>query len=88
MRNAKLVIPLLSFWIFSGCADQDRASLRDCAEATTLEARLMREYSELLMSTDPATGPIHIDAYKKALSAVNNWKRSACPKEEEPTEKR
>jgi len=81
MHNAKLVIPLLTFWLFLGCADQDRGSLRDCAEATALEARLMREYSEVLSSMDSAIGPAHASAYKKALPAAAEWKDNVCQKD-------
>lgn len=74
--------------LVGGCADHDRQSLRECAEATALEARLMKEYSEILSSKDSAIGPVHATAYSKALRAVFNWKESACPKVEEPAEKR
>jgi hypothetical protein len=86
----KLTLTMLPFVTFAlaGCDDHDRQSLRDCAEATALEARLMKEYSEILSSKDLAIGPVHATAYSKALRAVFNWKESACPKVEEPAEKR
>lgn len=61
--------------LLGGCADHDRQSLRDCAEATALEARLMKEYSEILLSKDPGIYPIHATAHSKALTAVFKWKK-------------
>ncbi len=81
MHNAKLVMPTRSFWIFSGCTDQDHMALRDCAEATALEARLLREYSEVSSQKDSAIGPVHASACKKALPAAAECKDEVCQKE-------
>ena len=74
--------------LVGGCADHDRQSLRECAEASALNTQLMAEYSNLIRSPDPAIGPIHATAYSKALRAVFKWKESACPKSEETTDER
>jgi hypothetical protein len=71
----------------AGCADDDRQSLRDCAEASALERTLLRESYELEGQDDPKGRHL----YRKnveTLSATTRWKESVCPKVEETTDER
>jgi hypothetical protein len=73
--------------LVGGCADHDRQSLRDCAEASALERTLIRESYELEGQDDPKSRHL----YRKnveTLLATTRWKESVCPKIEETTDER
>jgi hypothetical protein len=85
LRRVAVSVVILAL---AGCADHDRQSLRECAEASALKTQLMAEYSNLIRSPDPAMGAIRIVDMQEALKFVSRWKESVCPKAEEPAEKR
>jgi hypothetical protein len=72
----------------AGCADHDRQSLRECAEASALKTQLMAEYSNLIRSPDPAMGAIRLEDLTETLRFVSRWKDSVCPKVATASDKR
>lgn len=62
----------------AGCSQTDSQKIRECAEASALEADTSRDYSKLLERTDPALGEIHINQAAQALQAATVWRDQVC----------
>lgn len=64
--------------ILIGCSKTNSDEIRDCAEASALEAETARDYSKLLERSDPSLGEIHINQAAQALRAATRWRGQAC----------
>lgn len=64
--------------ILMGCAKTNSDEIRECAEASALEAEIGREYSRILERSDPALGKIHLKQADTALRAATQWREQAC----------